>query len=232
VTRVIVTIDTQTELWYIILVTEVIGVRYGGIDMNKQQAIKDMIEYIDKHYLKYKYTPSLRDIEAELGFSRQTAMRYLQELDKQGVLKYDGKTVITQRIAQLTTDDTVRVPVVGSIPCGIPTSEEQTRGKYLSIPKSWVRTGKHYILKASGDSMIDAGIDDGDLVLIKMTKKAELGQIVAALDENNQSTLKRLVFDAKKERPVLHAENKRYKDICPQQIVIQGVAVKVIKDLL
>ena len=82
----------------------------GEIDMNKQQAI---IEYIDKHYLKYKYTPSLRDIEAELGFSRQTAMRYLQELDSQGVLKYDGKTIITQRIAQLTTDDTVRVPVVG-----------------------------------------------------------------------------------------------------------------------
>ena len=76
--------------------------------MNKQQAIKDMIEYIDKHYLKHKYTPSLRDIEAELGFSRQTALRYLQELDKQGVLKYDGKTIITQRIAQLTTDDTVR----------------------------------------------------------------------------------------------------------------------------
>ena len=200
--------------------------------MNKQQAIKDMIEYIDKHYLKYKYTPSLRDIEAELGFSRQTALRYLQELDEQGVLKYDGKTIITQRIAQLTTDDTVRVPVVGSIPCGVPTSEEQTRGKYLSIPKSWVRSGKHYILKASGDSMIDAGIDDGDLVLVKMTKKAELGQIVAALDENNQSTLKRLVFDAKKERPVLRAENRHYKDICPQQIVIQGVAVKVIKDLL
>jgi repressor LexA len=80
--------------------------------------------------------------------------------------------------------------------------------------------------------MIGAGIDDGDLVLIKMTKKAELGQIVAALDENNQSTLKRLVFDEKKERPVLRAENRHYKDICPQQIVIQGVAVKVIKDLL
>ena len=44
------------------------GAGYGGIDMDKQQAIKDMIEYIDKHYLKYKYTPSLRDIEAELGF--------------------------------------------------------------------------------------------------------------------------------------------------------------------
>ena len=200
--------------------------------MNKQQAIKDMIEYIDKHYLKYKYTPSLRDIEAELGFSRQTALRYLQELDSQGVLKYDGKTVITERIAQLTADDTVRVPVVGSIPCGVPTSEEQRKGPYLSIPKTWVRSGKHYILKASGDSMIGAGIDDGDLVLIKMTKKAELGQIVAALDENNQSTLKRLVFDEKKERPVLRAENRHYKDICPQQIVIQGVAVKVIKDLL
>ena len=200
--------------------------------LNKQQAMKDMIDYIDRHYLKNGYTPSLRDIAKEVGFSRQTALLYLRELDAQGVLKYNENTIITERIKQLTTDDTVRVPVVGSIPCGVPTSEEQRKGPYLSIPKTWVRSGKHYILKASGDSMIGAGIDDGDLVLIKMTKKAELGQIVAALDENNQSTLKRLVFDEKKERPVLRAENRHYKDICPQQIVIQGVAVKVIKDLL
>ena len=199
--------------------------------MNKQQAIKDMIEYIDKHYLKHKYTPSLRDIEAELGFSRQTAMRYLQELDKQGVLKYDGKTIITQRIAQLTTDDTVRVPVVGSIPCGVPTSEEQTRGKYLSIPKSWVRSGKHYILKASGDSMIDAGIDSGDLLVIRKASTARQGDIVVALNEDGENTLKRLKYDADLKRFVLHPENvqRGYDDIRPDKIIIQGVLSSVIK---
>lgn len=79
--------------------------------------------------------------------------------------------------------------------------------------------------------MIEAGISDGDLVVIEQTDRAEYGRIVAALDENNGSTLKRLVYDKRKKRPVLHPENSSKQDICPDEIVVQGVAVKVINDL-
>ena len=167
----------------------------------KRQAAYAMIEYIDNYYRENRHTPSLREIEAKLGFSRQSALRYLQELDREGVVKYDGKSVVTPYIEKLTYYTVRRVQIVGSIPCGTPTVEEQ------------------------------AGISDGDLVVIEQTNRSEYGQIVAALDENNGSTLKRLVYDKRKKRPVLHPENSSMKDICPDEIVVQGVAVKVIKDL-
>ena len=192
----------------------------------KRQAAYAMIEYIDNYYRENRHTPSLREIEAKLGFSRQSALRYLQELDREGVVKYDGKSVVTPYIEKLTYYTVRRVQIVGSIPCGTPTVEEQMHGKFVSIP-----SGRYFVLRASGDSMIEAGISDGDLVVIEQTDRAEYGQIVAALDENNGSTLKRLVYDKRKKRPFLHPENSSMKDICLDEIVVQGVAVKVIKDL-
>ena len=197
----------------------------------KRQAVYAMIEYIDNYYRENRHTPSLREIEAKLGFSRQSALRYLQELDREGVVKYDGKSVVTPYIEKLTCYTVRRVQIVGSIPCGTPTVEEQMNGEFVSIPSEWLGDGRYFILRASGDSMIEAGISDGDLVVIEQTDRAEYGQIVAALDENNGSTLKRLVYDKRKKRPVLHPENSSMKDICPDEIVVQGVAVKVIKDL-
>ena len=197
----------------------------------KRQAAYAMIEYIDNYYRENRHTPSLREIEAKLGFSRQSALRYLQELDREGVVKYDGKSVVTPYIEKLTYYTVRRVQIVGSIPCGVPTVEEQMHGEYLSVPSDWIGEGRHFILRASGDSMIEAGINDGDLVIIKQTDRAEFGQIVAALDGDNGSTLKRLVYDKKKKRPVLHPENSAMQDICPDEIKVQGVAVTVIKDL-
>lgn len=197
----------------------------------KRQAAYAMIEYIDNYYCENRHTPSLREIEAKLGFSRQSALRYLQKLDREGVVKYDGKSIVTSYIEKLTYYTVRQVQIVGPIPCGTSTVEEQMHGEFVSIPSEWLGDGRYFVLRASGDSMIESGISDGDLVVIEQTDRAEYGQIVAALDENNGSTLKRLVYDKKKKRLVLHPENSSMKDICPDEIVVQGVAVKVIKDL-
>ena len=88
------------------------------------------------------------------------------------------------------------------------------------------------MLQASGDSMIDAGIDSGDLVLIKKQSTAEFGQIVVALVDN-ETTLKRLKKSKSTNEIYLHPENPDYNDIyLDSDLVIQGVAVKVLKDLL
>ena len=88
------------------------------------------------------------------------------------------------------------------------------------------------MLRAYGDSMIDIGIEKGDLILVKKTCTAEGGEVVVALTEEG-NTLKRLFWEDG--RPRLHAENKRYKpknrDIYPKSLIIQGVALKVIKDI-
>ena len=197
----------------------------------KNAALKALIDFVNSFYKRELRSPSFREIEAELGFSRQSALRYVQELESAGILRYDGRTIVTEYIEKLTSKDTESLPIVGSIPCGVPESREELHEDYLSIPKEWLGIGTHYILRATGRSMIGAGIDDGDLVIIRQTQQAEYGQIVAVLDENNGSTLKRLVFDKQKKRLVLHPENPEMKDICPDEIVVQGVAIKVIKDL-
>lgn len=197
----------------------------------KNEALKALIDFVNSFYKRELRSPSFREIEAELGFSRQSALRYVQELDSEGILRYDGRTIVTEYIDKLTSKDTESLPVVGSIPCGVPDSREELHEDYLSIPKEWLGIGTHYILKAKGKSMIGAGIDDGDLVIIRQTGQAEYGQIVAVLDEMGGSTLKRLVFDKRKKRPVLHPENPEMEDICPEEIFIHGVAIKVIKNL-
>ena len=117
------------------------------------------------------------------------------------------------------------------VACGIPEDAEESVEDYVPLPTSIFGEGELYILRASGESMIDAGINDGDLVVIKKTKEARNGDIVVALVENSNTTLKRLFIDEEHHYVVLHPENKSMKDIIVPTCQIQGVAVNVIKSL-
>ena len=118
--------------------------------------------------------------------------------------------------------------MVGSIGCGIPNLAEENIEEYVSLPRSMFGNGEFFILRANGESMIDAGIETGDLVVIRKQSCAEDGQIVVALVED-ETTLKRLYRENGKVR--LHPENRDMDDIIVDDCIIQGVAVKVIKDL-
>lgn len=103
--------------------------------------------------------------------------------------------------------------------------------RYLAVPEEWI-DGECFLLEAYGDSMVDIGIDKGDLVLVKKTETANDGDVVVALTEDG-NTLKRLFWENGK--PRLHAENKTYTgrmlDFYPRELTIQGIALKVIKDI-
>ena len=127
-------------------------------------------------------------------------------------------------------DNMVPVGIIGSISCGIPQTEEEHCEDYVRLPEKLVGKGTFYLLRASGDSMVNVGIDDGDLVLIRQQRNAEPGQIVVALADN-MNTLKRYLLDSEGQA-YLHPENEAYPDIHPEnELAIQGVAVKVLKDL-
>ena len=98
------------------------------------------------------------------------------------------------------------------------------------MPTALFGSGEFYILKASGDSMIKAGIDTGDTVVIKKQNTANYGDIVVALADG-QNTLKTYVYDEDLERVKLQPENDEYEPIYPDELYIQGVAVNVIKKL-
>lgn len=193
---------------------------------------KEIEKAVDKLFDESRKIPSLREIGNEVGISHQTIKRYLDEMADEGTVEYDGQKVITTHIDRLMKQHIARLPVVGLIPCGTPETEEQQDGEFIEVPVSFVGSGSYYVLIASGDSMIDAGINDGDMVIVRKTDTAEYGKIIVSLDENNQNTLKRYMFDKKKRRPYLHPENEEYSDIYTDEIKIQGVAEKVIKDLI
>ena len=86
------------------------------------------------------------------------------------------------------------------------------------------------MLRASGDSMIGAGIEDGDLVLIRATGTARAGQLAVARVNGTDTTLKRYMTDSEG-RAYLHPENDKYPDVYPSQLSVQGVAIKLIKDV-
>lgn len=172
-------------------------------------------------------SPTMQEVADGVGSSKATVQRYIARLCDDGILDYSGYRTMT---STKTKAAAIRVPVLGTIACGIPKFAEENIEEYVRLPVALFGKGNFFILRAYGDSMIEAGIDNGDLVLIRQQNYADEGQIVVALMED-EATLKRFYPEPKKHRIRLHPENSRMDDIYVDNCEIQGVAVKVLKDL-
>ena len=165
---------------------------------------------------------------------RSTTHRYLQELSNRGLLEYDRGILSAPQSAKMKTAY-ISAPLVGSIQCGSPEEEEEFVEEYVSLPVSLFGKGDFYILRAKGDSMVDAGIEEDDLIVIERNCPAKIGDIVVALDPDNQNTLKRYAgFSKTEQRYILKYENEaKYPGevIKVKSFHIQGVARHVIKSL-
>ena len=193
------------------------------------ELMNKICKYAEQYYLQNGHSPSTSNIANAIGISRATAYRYLLAMDDNGMIEYNGqeiRTAVTKKLSKGTT----QMAIVGSVPCGSPEYEEENVEEYVSLPTAIFGKGDFFILRASGDSMIEAGIDDGDLVVIRKQFFADDGDIIVALVDN-QNTLKRLYHDNKNKKIILHPENKRLKDIVVDECAIQGVACHVIKVL-
>jgi len=179
-------------------------------------------------------TPSTREIGAKFGVSNVLVYRYLKSMDEIGMIRYDKGYIYTDRIDKIERQKSLSPSYSGSIPAGSPDEVEARIEEYVSIPSVFVDNsiGKHFILKVVGDSMIDAGITSGDLVIIREEISAKAGDIVAALVDGTGSTLKRLKSDDI--GLFLWAENESWdnkKRFYGRNFQIQGVALKVVKNL-
>lgn len=172
-------------------------------------------------------SPTMQEVADGVGSSKATVQRYIAQLCDDGILDYSGYRTMT---STKTKAAATRVPVLGTIACGIPKFAEENIEEYVRLPVALFGKGNFFILRAYGDSMIEAGIDNGDLVLIRQQNYADEGQIVVALMED-EATLKRFYPEPKKHRIRLHPENSHMDDIYVDNCEIQGVAVKVLKDL-
>ena len=191
--------------------------------------IEQIKKSIEQTYEESGRSPSVRQIAREVGCSYSTVSRYIKEMVERGMIARTSGEYETEAISKMNMD-TVPVAVVGSVSCGPLTFAEENIEEYIKLPTSLLGQGKFFILHASGQSMIGAGIEDGDLVVVRQQPTAEPGQIVVALVED-EVTLKRFYPDPENGCVRLHPENKRLKDIIVDDCQIQGVAVKVLKDL-
>ena len=192
------------------------------------EIMKRIVDFVEAYHLDYNSSPSIRVIADSVGIGSTTVYRYLMEMNERGMICYDGKTIRNEKIDK-SERGTIRAAVIGRIACGIPNLAEQHVEGYVNLPESLFGQGNFYILRASGCSMTEAGIDDGDLVVIREQNTAEDGQIVVALVDD-EATLKRFFHEGDRIR--LHPENPQMKDIFVTDCRIQGVAVKVIHDLI
>ena len=187
-------------------------------------------EFIKEYYEKNGISPSMREISQKVGISCATVQRYLSTMRDEGRIKYSGHRSITSSQSVRDFREILKVPVLGRVSCGLPKYAEENIEEYINLPTSIFGNGNFYILYASGDSMIEAGINDGDMVLIRVQNTAEVGDIVVALIDD-EVTLKRYYPDPVHKRIRLHPENRSMKDIIVSDCIVQGVAVKLIKDL-
>ena len=191
--------------------------------------------FIDIYREKNDVCPSLREIEAGIGISKATVSRYLAFMQEKGMIKYEGPRRINTKQSLQIKNETVKVPVLGAVSCGIPKFAEENIEEYIRLPVALFGRGDFFILRADGDSMIEANIQVGDLILIRQQSHAEPGNIIVALVDDAEATLKRYYPYTEENRVVLHPENSSMEDIevdlTKHSFVIQGIAIKVIKDL-
>ena len=195
---------------------------------------KTIEEFIDRYIQTNDRSPSQREIAAGIGMSNANVSRYLSYMKQEGMIDYDGTRNIVTRKQEKANADTVMLPVLGAIACGMPIFAEENVEQYVRLPSSWLGRGEHFLLRTEGDSMIGIGISDGDLVIVRKQDHAEEGQVIVALIDNESATLKRYYRDDEKRMIRLHPENESMDDIYVEEnkLRIQGVAIKLLKDIV
>lgn len=186
-----------------------------------------IVSYIQGYIDEYSVSPTVREIATYCGCAPSNIQRYIDRLTNEGKLNRLGTR---QFETKLNDSPMIHIPLVGVIACGTPILAEQNIQSYIPMRRSIVGIGEFFALTAKGDSMIDAGIEEGDIVIVKIQNYALDGQIVVALIDD-EATLKRYYIDRKNKCIRLHPENKKYDDILLKDVLIQGVATKIIKSL-
>lgn len=190
----------------------------------------DILEKVAQYNIDYQKehgrSPSYREIMHALKLgSLATVQRYVRALVKADRIEVTNAGNISP-LPQLMGGESKIVPLIGEIACGEPLFAVENIEESYTLPKSLFGDGELFMLTAKGNSMIDAGISKGDLLVIKRQTAANDGDIVVALIDND-ATLKRLYH--KNGKIILHPENKQLKDIVLDKCNVQGVLVGCIK---
>lgn len=187
---------------------------------------KMVFEFI-KDRIEEGYPPTVREICAEFGFkSTSTAHRYINNLTAKGLLEKGNNQ---NRAIRLTGGNGMKIPLVGTVTAGIPITAIEEITDYISLQPARHYSNPLFALKVRGESMINAAILDGDMVVIEQTPYAENGDIVCALVDNESATIKTFYKEDGHYR--LQPENDTMDPIIVDEVSILGKVVGVVRYL-
>jgi repressor LexA len=196
------------------------------MDLTKRQ--KEIFDFIRRYAQKYGYPPTVREIGKAVGLtSSSTVHAHLSNLEKIGLLRRDPTK---PRAIELLVDKAKKamrrpgLPIVGQVAAGAPILAEENIEEYVELPEELGGDEGDYVVRVQGDSMRDAGILEGDYVVVKQSKQAADGEIVVAL-LGDEATVKR--FYREKDKIRLQPANKAYKPIRSADVELLGKVVGV-----
>lgn len=197
---------------------------------------EDVLDYIKKYIVEHGYPPATREIGAALGLSSPaTVHTHLKRLEDAGYIKKTNSKFRTIEILvdneyEQKNDDLVKVPLLGKITCGSPIEAIETPDEWFTLPASLIPAKETvFTLRASGDSMINKGIYDGDVVIVQKQKVARNGDIVVAMTMDNEVTLK--TFYKENDYIRLQPENDTMEPIYLDNCYILGKAIGLYRSL-
>lgn len=203
----------------------------NSISNKELAALKVMRDFL----MKNDRMPSVRELMKELEYkSPRSAAVIIQDLIDKGILsrKEDGSIQFMQYefdVKETESEQTVKVPLLGSIACGLPILAEENIEAMIAVSTKIVKpNNKYFLLKAQGDSMNEKGINNGDLVLVKQQNTASNGDVIVALIDD-EATIKELRINNDNVLLLPRSSNKSHTPIIlSRNFIVQGVVVSTI----
>jgi len=204
------------------------------MDLTKRQ--QEIYEFIQSYSAEHGYPPTVRDIGKAVGLaSSSTVHAHLANLEKLGLIRRDPTKPRALELLDRATEnvkDFVRpmgLPLLGSVAAGTPILAEENVEEYIDVPAEAGGSTGEFLLKVRGDSMIDAGILDGDIVVVKKQDTARDGEIIVARVGDDEATVKRYFREADHIR--LQPENSTMEPIISTDVSVEGRVVGQMRTL-
>jgi repressor LexA len=195
---------------------------------------KQLLDFIIQQVRDHNMPPSISEMASELKVKSKNAVaKLLHALEAGRYIETNGKArgiTVLNSLRESLDKGFLRVPILGAVQAGSPHWAEEHIEEWINLPQTLIKGRRDvFLLKVRGESMINAGIFDGDLVIVRPIREPKHNDIVVAL-LHDEATVKR--FIQIKNRSYLKAENPEYKDIYPkEEWMIQGKVVGVIRNL-
>ena len=204
----------------------------GRKNKTSTERCAEIYKYIREFLMKKGFPPSVREIGTAVGLSSSSTVHsYLHMLEDEGKIHRDPtKPRAIELVGEKPWEHMLRVPLVGSVAAGVPITAEENVEEVFNVPSSLLGTQDDtFMLRVQGESMIKAGIYDGDLIFVKEQNTAKNGEIVVALVENEEATVKRIYFE--KDRVKLQPENDAMEPFYETNVIVLGKVIGVYRQM-